>query len=115
MARLKAFLKGDEFTPSSVGYDQVQRKYIRPTKNDSKTAAQTMYVRECLSHQNGSVIPLDLYRRIKNEYVKVAEGLACPLCWIILKRVEDPTRWKSDEPLEVGIDDDKIRLTSFKK
>jgi hypothetical protein len=115
MARLKGFLKVDKVGLSSVGFDHVQRKILKPTKNDSKTAAQTMYVIECLTHQNSSVIPLDLYRRIKNEYVKVAEGLACPLCWKILKMVEDPTKWKSDEPLEVGIDDDQVRSVSFKK
>ena len=100
MKYLTGFLRaGGGWSISSVAAGSMQRKVLKETKFDSKAAAQTVYVRECLTHKNSPFIRINLFTLIANEkgqrqWEKIAEGMACPLCWKIMKVYEEEEDWK---------------------
>lgn len=121
MKKLMGFLKyGDDWTLASVGTDHLQRKKLYPTKHDSKAGAQSLYVRECLSHKNTVVIRIVLYMGIEKpkngnwNWEEIAEALVCPLCWKVMKVFENEEDWILDHEIIDG-DESSIRKTSYKR
>ena len=116
---INGFLKGTSlWEVSSVSTDHLQKKKLELTKYDSKAAAQTMYVRECLTHEHGVFIRINLFARVVSQanhnYEKIAEGMACVLCWKISKVYEEEDDWKLEGKLR-NADPKKQREVGFKK
>jgi len=88
----------------AIAGSKERRKKILPTRYNSKTAAETVYMRDCVTHGSpesmGGTVPVEMFRNEGKEWISLGIARCCVLCWLVI--VPPTNDFPEPQPLPVG-------------